>query len=65
MCLDVTGVSSFTGGGVHTFTSGLSIKNDVTRKNAKYLEKCTSHGYGFGTLAFTILGELGDDTIDF
>ncbi|XP_026456101.1 uncharacterized protein LOC113357055 isoform X2 [Papaver somniferum] len=65
MCFDVTGVSSFTGGGVRSFVSGLAIKNAVTRKNAKYLEKCTSQGYGFRALSFTTLGELGDDVIDF
>lgn len=65
VCLDVTGVLPFTDGGVRSFVSGMAIRNAVTRKNTKYLEKCTSQGYGFWALAFTTLGELGDETMDF
>lgn len=65
VCFDVTGISPFTGGGVHTFVPGQAVCNTVSRKRNKYLDKCTTYGYGFGTQAFTTLGELGDETVDF
>lgn len=37
----------------------------IHRKCAKYLDICTSHGYSFGVLAFSTLGELGDDFLAF
>lgn len=42
ICLDVTQVSPFYGGGIHTFTPGKAISAAVTRKRNKYLDKCTS-----------------------
>lgn len=64
-CLDVTGVSPFAGGGVDTFTSGPSLSKAVERKRCKYLDVCRANGYNFCTLAFTTLGELGIETIEF
>lgn len=63
-CLDVTGVSPFTSD-FHTFIPGQAIAKAVLRKRNKYLAVCETHGYGFGVLALTILGELGDDMIAF
>lgn len=65
VCLDVTGISHFTGGGVNTFLPGQVVCNAVSRKRNKYLDKCTTHGYGFGTITFTMLRELGDETLNF
>lgn len=64
-CFDVTGVSPFSGGSGCSFTPGHAIASAVNRKMNKYLDKCTSHGYCFSVLAFTILGELGDDMVVF
>lgn len=64
-CFDVTGVSPFTGNGICSFTPGHAISAAVTRKNSKYLAQCISHDFEFKVLAFTILGELGDDMIVF
>lgn len=63
-CLDVTGVSPFTKD-VRSFVPGQAITKAVLRKCNKYVATCESHGYGFGVLAFTTLGELGDDTVTF
>lgn len=65
VCMDVTGVSPFTGEGIRSFVSGKAISKAVSRKQAKYLEKCASLGYGLGVLAFSTLGELGEDTLCF
>ncbi|XP_026452060.1 uncharacterized protein LOC113352462 [Papaver somniferum] len=61
ICFDVTGVSPFSKGGNRTFTLGHAISVVITRKRNKYADMCSSHGYGFGVLAFTTLGELSDD----
>ncbi|KAL5698754.1 hypothetical protein ACHQM5_029748 [Ranunculus cassubicifolius] len=61
VCIDVTGVSPFTGGGVRAFTPGRAIANAVARKRAKYRDKCLAHGYGFLTFAFSTFGELGEE----
>lgn len=65
VCFDVTVVSPFKGGGVRTFTPGHAISSVVTRKRNKYLDKCTAHGYGFGILALSTMGELGEDSVVF
>lgn len=63
--MDVTGVSPFTGEGVRAFMPGQAISNVVSRKHAKYFDKCVSHGYGLGVLAFSTLGEISEDTLCF
>lgn len=65
VCMDVAGVSPFTGEGVQAFVSGKAISNVVSHKHTKYLEKCVSHGYGLGVLTFSTLGQLSDDTLCF
>ncbi|XP_026456136.1 uncharacterized protein LOC113357083 [Papaver somniferum] len=65
VCMDVTGVSPFTGEGIRSFVPGKAISNVVARKCIKYLDKCVSLGYGLGVLAFSTLGELGEDTLCF
>lgn len=65
VCFDATCVSPFSNGGICDFVPGQAIANAVSRKHNKCLEKCTAHDYGFGTLAFTTLGELSGDTIVF
>lgn len=61
----VTVVSPFTVNGVRSFVPGQAIDKAVSLKRKKYLEKCNARGFGFGSLAFTTLGGLGDETIDF
>ncbi|XP_026428642.1 uncharacterized protein LOC113324540 [Papaver somniferum] len=63
VCLDVTIISPFAGS--RTLELGQALKDAVIRKNTKYLEKCASQGYGFEASAFTTLGELGVETINF
>lgn len=65
VCFDVTVVSAFTGAGTRRFPPGHTISMAINRKCNKYLEKCSTHDYGFGVLALTTLGELGEDTIAF
>lgn len=65
VCMDVTGVSPFTGDGVRSFAPGKAIPGAVSRKRAKYLDKCIAHGYDLGVLAFSTLGELGEETLVF
>ncbi|XP_026379082.1 uncharacterized protein LOC113273647 [Papaver somniferum] len=65
VCMDVTGVSPFTGDGVRSFVPGKAISDAVSHKRTKYLDKCAAHGYGLGVLAFSTLGELGEDTLFF
>lgn len=65
VCFDVTGASPFMSAKTRTFTLGHAISATFTRKCTKYLDKCVAHGYDFGVLAFSILGELGVDTIAF
>lgn len=64
-CHDVIGVSPFAGDGLRSSTPGRAISAAISRKCTKYLYKCTTHGYGFGVLSFSTLGELGDDFIVF
>ncbi|XP_026414566.1 uncharacterized protein LOC113310188 [Papaver somniferum] len=63
-CFDVAGVSPFTSD-LRYFAPGQAISKAVLRKRNKYLATCETHGYNFGILAFTTLGELGEDTVDF
>ncbi|XP_026399180.1 uncharacterized protein LOC113295035 [Papaver somniferum] len=65
VCMDVTGVSPFTGDGIRSFVPGKAISSVVSRECTKYLDKCVSHGYDLGVLAFSTLGELGEDTLYF
>ncbi|XP_026392583.1 uncharacterized protein LOC113287919 isoform X2 [Papaver somniferum] len=65
VCFNVTGVSPFTSARTRNFTPGHAINVAVSRKVNKYLNICTTHGYGFKALDFTTLGELGEDTILF
>lgn len=65
VCMDVTGVSPFTSARTRNFAPGHAISAAVTRKNNKYLDKCTSHNYGFVVLAFSTFGELSADIISF
>ncbi|XP_026396185.1 uncharacterized protein LOC113290808 [Papaver somniferum] len=65
VCMDVTGVSPFTGDGVRSFAPGKAISGEVSRKHTKYSDKCAAHGYGLGFLAFSTLGKLGEDTLFF
>lgn len=65
VCMDVTGVSPFTSAQTCNFVPGHAIGAAISRKNKKYLDICSSRGYGFGVLAFSTLGELGADTISF
>ncbi|XP_026418541.1 uncharacterized protein LOC113313982 isoform X2 [Papaver somniferum] len=65
VCMDVTGVSPFTGEGIHSFVLGKAISSAVSRKHTKYLDKCVSHDHGLGVLAFSTLGELGEYTLCF
>lgn len=46
-------------------TSGRAISMAISHKRNKYLDKCSTHGYEFGVLDFTTLGELGEDTCVF
>lgn len=62
---DVTVVSPFTSARTRNYTPGHAISSAVSCKRNKYLDKCSAHGYGFNALAFTTLGELGEDTIIF
>lgn len=64
-CFDVTGVSPFAGNNGRVFTPGVVISDAISRKHTKYLDKCFVHGYGFGVLAFTTFGELGEDMVIF
>lgn len=57
-CLDVTGISPLSGGGLLSFTPRRAISTSISRKRAKYLDKCMTHGLGFGVLAFTTLGDI-------
>lgn len=63
--MGVTVVSPFTGEGVSVFIPGKAISNVVSRKRTKYLDKCVSHRYDLGVLAFSTLAELGEDTLCF
>ncbi|KAL5727948.1 hypothetical protein ACHQM5_001085 [Ranunculus cassubicifolius] len=63
VCLDVTGVSPFAGGGVRSYVPGKALENAVKLKKKKYDDKCFMHGYGFTTFAFTIFGELGEEAL--
>ncbi|XP_026397756.1 uncharacterized protein LOC113293280 [Papaver somniferum] len=65
VCMDVTGVSPFTSARTRNFIPGSAISAAITRKNNKYLDKCTSLGYGFGVLTFTTFGELSPDLTSF
>ncbi|XP_026390298.1 uncharacterized protein LOC113285742 [Papaver somniferum] len=65
ICLDVIVVSPFTRSGFHNFTPGHAIVAAVKHKSNKYLDNCSIHGYGFGVLVFSILGELDEDLIVF
>ncbi|KAL5708293.1 hypothetical protein ACHQM5_019103 [Ranunculus cassubicifolius] len=65
MCLDVIGVSPFTGSGVCSFVPGIAITNAVAKKRKKYESKCALSGYSFSTFAFTTFGELGADALVF
>lgn len=65
VCFDVTSVSPFTSAATRTFVPGHAIAAAITRKRNKYLDICTAHGYGFGALAFTTLGELNEDIVVF
>ncbi|XP_026416285.1 uncharacterized protein LOC113311695 [Papaver somniferum] len=62
-CFDVTGVSPFSKGGNRSFTPGHAISAAITRKRNKYASLCLTHGYEFGVLSFSTLGELDDDII--
>ncbi|XP_026445253.1 uncharacterized protein LOC113345800 [Papaver somniferum] len=63
MCFDVTNVSPFSKGGNRSFTPDHAISAAITRKRNKYVDICSSSGYGFGVLVFSTLGELGDDVV--
>lgn len=65
ICSNITGVSPFAGDGLRCFALERAISAAVSRKRNKYLDKCLSEGYSFGILAFTTLGELGEDMIVF
>ncbi|XP_026391994.1 uncharacterized protein LOC113287446 [Papaver somniferum] len=60
---DVTGVSPFASINGRTFVPGVAISNAISRKRAKYLDKVSTHGYGFGVLAFSTLGQLSEDMV--
>lgn len=62
-CFDVTGVSPFSGIHGRTFVPGVAISNVISRKRAKYLDKVSTHGFGFGVLDFSTLGELSEDMV--
>lgn len=64
-CFDVTVVSPFDRGGVQAFTPDLALAKAIERKHVKYLDVCNANGYSFRTLAFTTLGELGIESIEF
>ncbi|KAL5730364.1 hypothetical protein ACHQM5_003194 [Ranunculus cassubicifolius] len=64
VCLDVTGVSPFAGGGVNSYVPGKALDNATKLKKRKYEDKCFKHGYRFATFAFTIFGEFGEDALD-
>lgn len=64
VCVDVTGVSPFAGGGVDVFVPGKALDNATKLKKRKYEDKCFRHGYGFATFGFTIFGELGEEAVD-
>ncbi|XP_026453069.1 uncharacterized protein LOC113353787 [Papaver somniferum] len=63
-CFDITGVSPFTSD-IRYFSPDQAIAKVFLRKHNKYLATCEAHGYELGILAFTTLGELGEDTTIF
>ncbi|XP_026433584.1 uncharacterized protein LOC113331022 [Papaver somniferum] len=65
VCFDVTGISPFTTSRTRNTPPGQAIIAAVSRKRTKYLHKCMTLGYGFQALAFSTMGELGDDLVLF
>ncbi|XP_026414010.1 uncharacterized protein LOC113309718 [Papaver somniferum] len=63
VCMDIIGVSPFTSASTRDLSSGHAISAAIACKRTKYLDKCLSHGYSFGVLAFSIMGALGEQTL--
>lgn len=57
------GVSPFTTARTRNFTPGHAINAVVSRKCNKYLDTCAVMGYGFKSLDFSTLEELGEDLV--
>jgi hypothetical protein len=63
VCVDITGSSPLTQGGLVDFMPGRCVSDAAQRKYAKYRDVCSAAGYGFIPFSFSSFGELEADAI--